>query len=283
MNPRERSSRPALLARKSVNNYGIYRIAVLSHEPETYSRDACACILRFHPGGGYDTEIFDDPDTVLGQFCGGTENPAGCGSSAPTRGSSGNARASYSATGYCAEHCATDDSCVIGDSNGSRACDSSSDNDCDAPSRCNYGSPPDHDWATYANHDEGGWPNGDAGHARCELRDDPSFSHHCSTARFTTGAAECSFGTAVYRCSRGIGCSEYEHGFDQHEFKRCEPGGHKFNQPGWDRSEPCAARKFAGCSELATPGESGRGSNPGSSCAPAARSHSRMSSGHGPK
>jgi len=212
---------------------------------------------------------------VLGQFRGGAKNSAGCDSSASTRGNSGNA--SYSATGYRAEHCATDDSCVIGDSS----------SDCDAYACSNYGSPADHDWATYANHDEGGWPNGDAyskpvGHEHQQW-DDSSFGDHCGPARLATGAAERSFGTTVYRRASSIGCSEYERGFDQHEFKRCEPGGHKFNQPGWDRSERCAARKFAGRSELATAGESRCGSHPGSGCAPAARSHSRMSSGHGPK
>jgi len=164
-------------------------------------------------GGGYGTEILDGLDTVLGELCRGTKKPAGYDSC--TFGYSG---AVDCASGCRAKHRSASRFCVTGGSYGARACDSSSDHNYYASACSKYGNSPDHDWTAYAHHDEGCGPNGDAGHARCELRDDPSFSHHRGAARFTTGAAQCSRRTAVYRCSRGIGCSEYERGFDQHEF-----------------------------------------------------------------
>ena len=153
---------------------------------------------------------------MLDESCGGTENPAGYDSCTSGATNPCNSSAGYCASGCRAEHCTTDRSCITGAGNRG---DSSSDYNYYGSSCSDHSSSPDDDWATHADYDEGGRPNGDAGHARCELRNDPGLSHHCSAARFATGSAECSRGTAVYRCARSIGCSECERGFDQHEFK----------------------------------------------------------------
>lgn len=223
---------------------------------------------------------------MLGKFCRCTEIPSGYNSSTAAF---DNSCAGYSAADSRAEHRTTSRSRISGGSHGSCGCDrdSSGNYDCDASCYSDYGGPSDCHWPTYANHDEGGRPHGDAHFKpvgdKYQQWDNPGFSHHCGTTRFATGSAECSSGTAVYLCARSIGCCEYEHGFDQHEFKRCELGWHEFHQPGCDSSELRATREFSGCSERAAAGESRRGSNASAGHARAARSHSCVSSGHGPK